>query len=770
MEDENIFEFSETEVIENPDGSVDVDFFTDDLEEAEQEILTEFDDNLVYYLNEDELTEIACMVLDGAEEDEMSREGHIKDLVRGIENLGLNDENVSVPFQGACTVFHPLIMENAVKIQAKAEGELLPAKGPVRTQILGQETDENQDVARRLQRHMNWQLLEDMTEYYPNTQKALLQAALLGDAFKKNYFDPVRGRTVDTLVPIDRLVVNSSVESLECAERLTEIQHISERDMNARIYAGQYADDAEVGSPYQLQKTPLGEKIDRLLGLEGCGEGYEVLQQHVFLDLPGFEDPSGVSLPYIVEVEKVSKEVLSIRRNWMPTGNKLVKREWYTQYGFVPGFGFYNLGYVSLLGNFQDTLTAIMRSLVDAGSFANMQGGFKSKALRVLDDGSAVAPGEFRDVEFYGQDLSKAIYPFQFKEPSPTLMNLLTFIDGKGQKYADSAEQVVADAANYGPVGTTMALLDASTKFFATIYKRFHASQKRQFKIISELNWENLPEYGSAITLNLPGEALMITRDDYDQKVAIIPVSDPNIPTSQHRLTMASQKLQAAQTAPQLHDMREVYKQYYIALGDENYEKYLPAPEEATKREPMEDIVAAVSGKPIKAFPDQDHAAHISIKTAYINDPSIVQNQLFGQVIPVIQANIREHVTMNFEAQMQGASALGLNAQQASQAITEFNQFKAQNPLGTLDPKQLLAQAEMFKQENEAKRLKLVEKKDEMTAAIDTAELEAEIRKQNLNMVQFGLKLQKDEEMQRFVEAVNIAKQALTTVDTSKEV
>jgi len=761
----------EAEVFENLDGSVDVDFLDEDeSDEDVEQAATEHYDNLVYYLDEDALNEIACDVLDGAEEDESSRRGHIEDLIKGVENLGLNDDNVQVPFQGACTVYHPLIMENAVKIQAKAEGELLPAKGPVRTQILGKETEEKMDRARRVQRHMNWQTLEQMVEFYPNSQKALLQAALFGDAFKKNYFDTVKGRVCDTLVPIDKLIVNSSYDSLENAERLTEIQHISERELLARIYTGQYADDVEVGPPYRIEKTELGEKMDRLLGLDGCGEGYEIVEQHVFLDLPGFEDDSGVPLPYVVTVERESKEVLAIRRNWFETGNKLEKREWFTQYPFVPGFGFYNLGYIHLLGNFQDTLTAIMRSLVDSGSFANMQGGFKSKALRVLDDGSAIGPGEFRDVEFYGQDLSKAIYPFNFKEPSGTLLALLQFIDSKGQKYADSAEQVVADATNYGPVGTTMALLDASAKFFATTFKRFHAAQKRQFRIIAELNWENLPADDSMISLNLPGEDLEISKEDYNNRVNIIPVSDPNIPTAAHRLTMASQKLQTAMSSPGIHDMREVYKQYYIALGDENYEKYLPAPEEATKREPMDDLQTAISGKPIKAFPDQDHEAHISVKTAFLNDPAVAGSQAFAAMVPVIQANIREHVTLRFEEQLQGAAGMGLNAQQAAQNITEFNQFKAQNPMGMLDPKQMIAQAEMLKQQNDQVRLQLTERKDESSSALESAKIQKDIRQQNLDMIKFGLTLEADKEMEEVSQALGLVKTLIAKPDlTSKE-
>lgn len=750
-----------TEIIENEDGSVEVAFLDELVDIDEDIVVEEHYANLSPFLDEMELSEIACDVLDAAEEDDCSRHGHIQTLLSGLENLGLDDSMVETPFDGACTVFHPLIMENAVKIQAKAEGELLPAKGPVRTQILGTPTEDTELQAARVKTHMNWQITKAMSEFYPNSQKALLQSALFGDAFKKNYYDPILGRVVDCLVPIDRLIINSACETIESADRITEVQYLSEREMKHRIYSGQYDDLVDIGEPYEIEKTELGEKIDRLLGYEGSGEGYIVYEQHCYLDLPGFEDPSGVPLPYIVTVEKQSRQILAIRRNWKVNTNRFQKREYFTQYPFVPGFGFYHLGYIHLLGNFQNTLTAIMRSLVDAGSFANMQGGIKSKALRILDDDKAISPGEFRDAEFYGQDISKVIYPFQFKEPSSTLFQLLQFIESRGQKYADSAEQVVADAANYGPVGTTMALLDASTKFFSTIYKRFHSAQEHQLKIIADLNWENLPEDDIEVEFNIPGQEIRISRRDYDERIDIIPVSDPNISSSAHRLTLASQKLQSGLQSPQLHDMRELYKQYYIALGDENYEKYLPKEEEPVRAEPMEDIMLATQGKPIKAFPDQDHEAHIAVKTAFLNDPAVQSSQAFAAVAPVIQANIREHIVMRFAEQMQGAETLGMNAQDAAQQITEFNTFKAQNPLGQLDPKQLLAQAEMKRQENEALKLQLQAQEQQADAAIDIANIQTEIRKQNLDMAKFKIQLDHDEELAKISEAIGLVKQSI---------
>lgn len=756
------------ESVEQEDGSIEIEFLDDEIEDYynidEDALIDETGhyENLALYLEDSELAIIAGEVLDGLFEDETSRHGHIQELIDGIEQLGLSEDDNASPVDGGCTVTHPLIMENAVKIQAKAESELLPASGPVRTQILGS-YGENQTVyeqqAKRIKQHMNWQATEQIKEYYKNTQKVLLQSALFGDGFKKKWFCPVKGRVRDAIVPVDQLVVNSAAESLDDADRITEIQYISEREMLARQYTGLYM-EVDIGDPYAIEKPEIGQKIDELLGLDKMSEGYVIIEQHVYLDLPGFEHDGGVPLPYIVTIEEESQQVLAIRKNWKENDpSRFTKREYYTQYPFVPGFGFYNLGYIHLLGNFQKTLTAVMRNLVDAGAFANLQGGFKLKNMRVLDDGENLAPGEFRDVEFFGNDLSKAIYPLNFKEPSVTLLNMLEFIDAKGQKFADSSEQVVADSTNYGPVGTTMALLDASTKFFSAIFKRFHAAQKEELKIIAALNFENLPDDPQGIEFNIPGETVRITRQDYDDRIDVIPVSDPNISSRAHRITMASQKLQSALQAPQIHDLREAFKQYYIAMGDEDYDKLLPSQEEPQPMEPMQDIMAASQGKPIAAFPDQDHDAHIMVKTSFINDPSVVQNPVFQTAIPAIQANIREHTIMRFGNQLDGAQKLGLDVEQAAQQIQEFNTYKAQNPLGQLDPKQMMAQAELMKQQNESKKIELQQRKNQLDNDIDIAELELELRKQNIDLEKFNLQLASEEELKRYEMAIKRVEQ-----------
>lgn len=755
MAEDNILDGEDLEVVHHADGSMEF------LEPAEPEdvIAENLDhyENLALYMDEDELAEIADQIIEGFEQDESSRHGHINQIKEGIEQLGLDDDNVQTPFEGACTAFHPLLIENGVKLQAKAAAELLPANGPVKVQIIGQPNEELEQQALRVKTHMNWQLMHQIPEYYSNSEKAFFQAAIFGDAFKKQYPDSVAGRIKDCIIGVDRLVVNNASASIENATRVTEIMHLSERDFKAFQYGGLYRSDVECEA-HKIQKTEIEECVDRLLGLSTeYDKGFTVLEQHVYLDLPGFEDE--IPLPYIVHVNKADSTVLGIYRNWEENGNKFEKQEWYSHYGFVPAFGFYHLGYIHLLGNFQKTLTAVLRSLVDAGQFANLQGGFKLKNMRILDDDGPHAPGEFKDVENYGNDISKSISYLNFKEPSGTLFQLLQFIEARGQKFADSTEQVIADSTNYGPVGTTMALLDASTKFFSAVHKRFHNAQKKEFEIIARLNQDLL--YAEDTEINIPGGQINVRPEDYDGRVDIIPVSDPNISSSAHRMTLANTKLQAAQLKPDIHNMREIYKEFYNAMGVEDVSKILPEPQEAQPSSPMEDIAKASQGLPIKAFPDQDHDAHISIKTSFLEDPVIGQNPNMQIAVPAIQANIREHLVMKFAAQTEGAMSLGFDEQKAAQEVQRLNEFKKENPLGELDPKQLLAQAELMRANNEALRLKLKAREDEMDTALEMAGLHVDVRKQNLDLLINSIKFENDKEMLRFKEAVAFVKESL---------
>jgi len=723
-------------------------------------------ENLVYYMSEDDLAQVANDVIEGYEEDCNSNSGFYDTIKEYIRELGLSgDEYVSVPFEGACTAYHPLLMEAGVKFQAKASVELLPAKGPAKTRIIGDKTEELEIRAQEQQEHLNWQITQQMPEYDDNTEKALLHTSLLGNAFKKKTYDLIENRPRDMMLTVDRLVVNNGCDNIESAERSTEIQYISELDLAQGIHSGLYRDDADVGKPYQIEKSEVQQEIDRMMGLHNeYGAGYQVLEQHVYMDLSGLEDPSGVPLPYVIVVEKQSQQVLSIRRNWKEGGNKFKKRCWYAHYRFVPGFGFYSLGYLHLLGGFQRTLTAIMRSLVDSGSFANLQGGFKSKQMRILDDDQPIQPGEFKDVENFGEDISKAIVPLNFKEPSSTLFSMMQFIESRGLKFADSTEQVLADSTNYGPVGTTMALLDASTKFFSAVHKRLFRAQSQELKLLEELNYENLPENAEEIEFNIPGKTIRITREHYSDAIDVIPVSDPNTPSQAHRLTLAQTKLQAALQAPQVHDVREAYRDFYIALdGGEDLEKLLPTPQQAQPNDPITDIMLASQGQPIKAFPDQNHDAHIAVKTSFIQDPTMGGDESMQQAVPSLLANIREHRVLKFQQQMEGAmqATPDIGIAEAAQQVAQFNQYREENPLGAQDPKQMLAQAEIMDKQNDARKIALEERKMENELAVDQGELLLEKRKQDLEMMKNQIKLENANQQQRFKEAIDFIQSAL---------
>jgi hypothetical protein len=633
----------------------------------------------------------------------------------------------------------------------------------------------------------------------------------LGDVFKAKWYDPIFKRVRDRLVTLDKLVVNHGCENLETAERITELMPMSEVQMKQHQYTGLFSDKFDVGLPYRIQQTDLQAKINDLLGLNSDNsEGYEVVMQHRFMDLPGFEDPSGVPLPYIVYVEKQTNQVLGIYRNWCPDGDsKFVKREWYAHYSFVPAFGFYSLGYIHLLGNFQRTLTAILRSLIDAGQFANLQGGFKAKTMRILDnDSSPLAPGEFRDVENFGADIRNSIVPLPFKEPSAVLFELLQFIEARGQKFADSTEQVLADSTNYGPVGTTMALLDASTKFFSAIHKRFHKAQGREFEIIAYLNWENLPVDGSKISYNVPNATITISKNDYNDLIDIRPVSDPNISSNAHRMQLASTKLEAAQKAPQLHNMREIFSEFYYAMGVENVEKILPLPQQAQPLDPVSDIQAASRGTPIAAFPNQDHDAHIAVKTAFLQSPNLGGNPLMkGPTSSAIEANIRDHLVLKFANQMQGilqaqaaanAPAAGapvpppqqppaqpgtpppvgqlppgqppVDMQAAAQLVLKTNQFLTANPMAAQDPKVILALAEQQNARNEAAKIALKTQEGISKDHLAWANLLATLRGQDLNAESHNAGLVNDAEISQFQHLIGLLKEFVQPpTDTSAD-
>ena len=648
-------EFDET------DGSVVV-MFDSNLEEglSKQQIKDSDEDffrNLVKDLDEDELLEISNQVCDNYEADKDSRADWESMFERGFDLLGLKLQEGSEPFEGACTAVHPILIESAVKFQSKATQELFPAAGPVKTRIIGNVSEEREEQAQRVKEFMNYQVQEQMTEYFDEFERMLFHLPLIGSAFKKIYFDSNLNRPVSEFIPIDQFYVSYYATDLQNADRYTHVIFRSPIEMRRDMASGMYHDEElpDAGMP---NLTPIAQKMDTIMGMSPSGDNdpqYVLLEQHCYLDLPGkFADEDDVPLPYIVTIEEQSRKVLSIRRNYNQDDPRREKKAFFTHYKFVPGFGFYGLGLIHFLGNLTMTATAAMRSLVDAGQFANLPGGFKAKGMRIVGDNDPISPGEFREVEATGNDISKMIINLPYKEPSQTLFQMLNFVSATAQKFADTTEQVISEGANYGPVGTTMALLEASSKFFSAIHKRLHKSQHREFTLLGRINNEYLPDESM---IDIPSNALTIYKSDFDGRVDIIPVSDPNIPSSAHRMMMAQLALQLSQSAPPgMFNIEELNRTILTAANLPNLDKIMPRKPDPEPLDPVSDIQAAVKGMPIQAFPGQDHQAHIQIKTSFIQDPMNGGNPLMQRIVPILQANIQEHIMMKYKEQILGVS------------------------------------------------------------------------------------------------------------------
>jgi len=734
-------------------GEVEVDFGPVEIEIDEDGIAVMekggFYENLVEAMDEDELIDIGNEVYDKYEADRDSRAEWESMFERGFDLLGLKLDETTEPFEGAATAVHPLLIESAVKFQSRASQELFPAAGPVKTQVLGDATEEKQRQASRVQNFMNYQLTEQMPEYFDEFERMLFHLPLIGSAFKKIYYDAAEERPVSEFVPIDQFYVSYYATDLRRADRYTHVIYRSPHELYRQIEAGMYA-EIDLPNAKQPEQSALTEKMDTVLGLSPSGDDdpqYVLLEQHCYLDI----EDHGYACPYIVTIEEQSKNVLSIRRNWNEDDKAKKKKMFFTHYRFVPGFGFYGLGLIHFLGNLTMSATAALRNLIDAGQFANLPGGFKAKGVRIVGDNDPVAPGEFKEVEATGMDLTKSIVPLPYKEPSATLFNMLQFISAAGQKFADTTEQVINDASSYGPVGTTMALLEASSKFFSAIHKRLHKSQKDEFKILARLNYEFLP---NKYPYDVPGITENVFRRDFDGRVDVIPVSDPNIPSSAHRLMMTQMAMQLAQTAPPgMFNMEELNRTLLSAANIPNIDRILPSKLAAQPLDPVSDIEAAVKGLPIKAFAGQNHDAHIQIKTMYMQDPMNGANPMMQRIVPVLQANIQEHMVMKYEEQVNGVTRQMMaeappgdpNAQnpqviemvmaQAAQQVMQANMAAAQ---GGPTPEQAMVQMEGKRLEIEQQKVQAQLAKESVEGALKQRDLDLKEQKLALDAYKFG--------------------------------
>ena len=735
----NVIPMPETEDTSNAtfevdpaDGGIIVDFSEENVEMEASEDIAEWYGDLSETLEEDELADIASDVIENFEADKDSRGDWESMFERGFDLLGLKLEPGTEPFEGACTAVHPLLIESAVKFQSKASGELFPTSGPVKARIFGASTPDKELQANRVQNFMNYQLTEQMPEYFDEFERMLFHLPLIGSAFKKLYYDATTKRPHSEFIPIDQFYISYYATDLANADRYTHVIYRSPVEIARDIRAGVYQ-EVDLPTPSSTNTMPFTEKMDTILGLSPSSDNdpqYILLEQHCYLTMGDEEE----ALPYIVTVEQQSRQVLSIRRNYKQDDVNKEKVSHFVHYRFVPGFGFYGLGLIHFLGNLTMSATAAMRSLIDAGQFANLPGGFKAKGVRMVGDNEPIAPGEFKEVEATGVDLSKAIVPLPYKEPSSTLFQMLNFVATAGQKFADSTEQVISDAASYGPVGTTMALLEASSKFFTAIHTRLHKSQKDEFKILARIDYDYLPE---EYPYDVPYEDRSIFRKDFDGRVDIIPVSDPNIPSNAHRMMMANMALQMAQQSPPgMFNLEALNRTILNAANMPNVEEILPPKIEPKAMDPVSDIMASTKGVPIAAFPGQNHDAHIQVKMAYLQDPMNGANPIMERIAPILQSNIQEHSVMKYQEQMSGLtqkmmqqnpqaakdpSAVEMAMAEAAQQVMNANQAMGQ----AQSPEQQLVSLEQAKVELEKQKLQ----SDTMTNA---AELELKNKKLEL--------------------------------------
>ena len=730
------------------DGGVVVNFGEENIEE--EVTAKEYYTNLAVDMDEGLLKDIAFDVIENFQSDKESRGEWDSMFERGFDLLGLKLEDATEPFEGACTAVHPLLIESAVKFQSKASQELFPSGGPVKAQILGSQTVEKQEQANRVQNFMNYQLTEQMPEYFDEFERMLFHLPLIGSAIKKVYYDAGLERPVSEFVPIDQFYVSYYASNLRKADRYTHVIYRSPIDMQRDIESGIYA-DVNLPDASNPSQTTLSEKLNTIMGIAPTADNdpqYVLLEQHVHLDIPDPECEEGEYAPYIVTVEQESRQVLSIRRNYRAGDTNKEKRMHFVHYKFVPGFSFYGLGLIHFLGNLTLTATAAMRSLVDAGQFANLPGGFKAKGVRMVGDNEPIAPGEFKEVEATGIDLQKAIVPLPYKEPSSVLYNMLGFVTAAGQKFADSTEQIVSDAASYGPVGTTMALLEASSKFFSGIHKRLHKSQRDEFKIIAEIDYDYLPnEY----PYDVPNASREIFRKDFDGVIDVIPVSDPNIPSNAHRMMLANMALQMAQQSPPgMFNLEALNRTILNAANMPNIEEILPTAPQPQPLDPVSDIVAATKGIPIAAFPGQNHDAHIQVKMAYLSDPMNGASPVMARLKPILEANIQEHSIMKYQEQMNGTSRVMMEQMpqqprtptdvEAVMAAAAQDVLNANMAMGKqMTPEQQLVALEQAKVELEKEKLKLDAAKENAKIAIQAQELDIKRQGQMMDAEQKGI-------------------------------
>ena len=754
----------------------------------------DFDANLAEYIDEKDLTEIAGDLLGDFEDDISARKDWIQTYVDGLELLGMKIEERSEPWEGACGVYHPLLSEALVKFQAETIMETFPAAGPVKTVILGKETPEKKDAAQRVQDDMNYQLTDVMVEYRPEHERMIWGLGLAGNAFKKIYFDPALDRQVSMFIPAEDIVVPYGASSLQSSPRVTHVMRKTENEIKRLQFAGFYRDidlQEPSGALDEVEK-----KIAEKMGFRATSDDrYKLLEMHVDLDLPGYEDKdkdgelTGIALPYVITIEKGTQEVLSIRRNWRPEDDTHQKRNHFVHYGYVPGFGFYCFGLIHLVGAFAKSGTSLIRQLVDAGTLANLPGGFKTRGLRVKGDDTPIAPGEFRDVDVPSGAIKDNLMTLPYKEPSQVLYSLLGTIVEEGRRFASAGDMKVADMSANAPVGTTLAILERTLKVMSAVQARIHYSMKQELGLLKDIIRDYTPE-----EYNYEPEegSRKAKKSDYDM-VSVIPVSDPNAATMAQKIVQYQAVLQLAQNAPQIYNLPQLHRQMLDVLGIRNAQKLIPLQDDQKPKDPVTENMGVLTNKPLKAFIYQDHESHIIAHTNFMKDPLTAQvigqnpqAQLMGAAL---NAHIAEHfgfkyrqmieqqlgaplpylkeddetIPEEYEVQLSRlvaqASAQLLQQNQA-QAAQQQAQQQAQDPIIQMQQQELQIRAQDVQRKAQKDQADIQLKQEQISVEREriAAQVEMEGNKAGIKMAAERDKLDRSSELEATKLGVDIAK------------
>jgi len=736
----------------------------------------DFSGNLAEEMNDSDLASLAGELLGEYESDVSSRREWLDTYLKGLKLLGLKYEERTEPWPGACGVFHPLLMESAVKFQSETIMETFPAMGPVKTLIMGKETPEKKKASVRVQDDMNFMLTEVMKEYRPEHERMLISMCLSGNAFKKIYFDPSIDRPAAPFIPSEDIVVPYGAANLESAERVTHRMRKTKNELIKLQVAGFYR-DVDLGEPLSVMDEIEKQKAHEQGFNASVDNRFQVLEMHIDLDLEGYEDTdedgefTGIALPYVITIEKGTSTILAVRRNWLEEDKLKKRRQHFVHYGYIPGFGFYYFGLIHLIGGHTQAATSLLRQLVDAGTLSNLPGGLKSRGLRIKGDDTPIAPGEFRDVDIPSGAIRDNILPLPYKEPSQTLSMLMDKIVLDGQKFAATADLNMSDMSAQAPVGTTLAVLERLLKVMSAVQARIHYAMKQEFKLLKSIIRDNTPKEYSYEPEFGDRKA---KQSDYDQ-CNVLPVSDPNAATMAQKVVQYQAAMQMAIGAPQLYDLAYLHRQMLEVLGIKNFEKIIPTPEDMRPTDPVSENMNIMNGKPVKAFMYQDHEAHIGVHMAAMKDPKLAaimgQNPQAQAIMGAAQAHVMEHVAFQYRREIEkqlGAALppmqdkdsdddsvlppelevqLSQLASQAAAQLLRINSAEAQmqqNQQAAQDPLLQLQQQELQIKAQEVQRKS---KKDVMDAAgkadaLKLKEVEIEGRQQVEGM-KLGVEIQK---------------------------